>query len=101
MSLYYSTMGIVIREVTAMPRKRPGPPIQSQGWLVICRPRKGSLTLRLRYSTPEGRKEVWLGYLYISNTPVLDTILSSTGKLSVDELMRIRDCDKSWSRIHP
>jgi len=85
-----------------MPRtKKPGPPIKSPGWLVICRPRRGDMTLRFRYSTPQGRQEVWLGYLYMSTTPVLDTILENTHRFTLEELLRVRDCDKSWARIHP
>lgn len=84
-----------------MPRKKPGPRITSPGWLVICRPRNGSMTLRFRYTGDDGRKEIWLGYLYVSSTPVLDAVLRNTDRLTVDELIRLRDCDKSWNRVSP
>ncbi|GAB4575760.1 MAG: hypothetical protein Kow0077_28870 [Anaerolineae bacterium] len=59
------------------------------------------MTLRFRYTAQDGRKEIWLGYLYVSETPVLDAILRNTHRFTVDELIRLRDCDKSWARIHP
>ena len=82
-------------------RTKPGPRITSPGWLVISKRTNGSMTLRFRYTTPEGRKEVWLGTVMVSNTPVLDVILENVDKLTVDEMIRLRDCDKSWSKIHP
>ena len=66
---------------------------------LICEVREqGQVSLRLGYYD-HGLKRRRLGILPVSPTPALDVILASTDRLTVDELIRLRNADKSWSRL--
>ncbi len=55
------------------------------------------LTLGFRYSTGRGgRITRYLGVVPQSPTPLLDVVLAATDKLNFNELLGVRDCDKSY-----
>lgn len=69
-----------------------------KGWLRIDW--KGSCPyLRFRYREANRQQDRYLGPIFVSNTPLLDTILEFMDKLSIDELIRLRNTDKSWREI--
>jgi hypothetical protein len=46
------------------------------------------------------RGERYIGPLYVSVTPLLDCILANLDRLSVDEMARLIQIDKSWRPIN-
>jgi len=75
-------------------RKGIGGSGQLRGFLVYDRRPSGTVSLRLCWYA-KGIKRRRLGILQAEPTMILDAVLAAVDRLDVDELIRLREADKS------
>ena len=57
------------------------------------------LIFKYRVPGQKHKQQLYLGNLYLSATPILDAILDSVERCTVEELIRLRDTPKYWRPI--